>query len=734
MSEQFNSFTALLADTLEKSSHSHPPSPKDKQAVQVEAAKFEAAKEVHQSVDVDVYLAEINQLKTDLVEKESIINGLQENLESKSAALAALQVKLNESEEAQREISNTLKAWKDQNDVLEQVIRDKNTDIEHLRTQIETTENVRKEEYAKLSNMEKERIVLLEKTNLLEIKLNQQMDINLSLEKLLKDETTKKRIMETQLHANEEYKTKYVHCEETLHGLQDEYKTLETQYSEAKETIKKLQLHVEEIIRQKNELEIRCKEVDREMTMRTDSMKQEILELSDKVSANELENASLREKLEVTQRELQNTREVVSSGETVAASLRESLSAVELELNTERQNGNHRSNALEEQLRVSIADGECVREMNAKLARAVQLTEERMQATQQELEYVKEQHRLTIESMAQSLEAAEKRALRAEAEADRVSNLGVETDIMRQKLADVEGRLSTELSQKASLQQEVDMLKSKYLELQYENEVAQQSRMKLQGEFKELTERHVSEVATLQERAKLERHAIETKLQQEIDLVNELEVKVHDKELQLQHQIKISNELEEKAKWLKDQCDMKEKELRETLEKSSLHESTLQRLEEKKKKDLEYLKRQNEQIADLQRRLDQRDEAHEDTVNELKRSLELGEVKARLAEERESHLVAKCSALEEHIVQLESSLELTRKELKALQQQLPPSPSGESHSQSPSSESDDSYVVVATGSKSLPGEPVSNSDKKNHPEAAKENTSSIIEKLTLEVS
>ena len=734
MSEQFNSFTVLLADTLEKSSHSHPPSPKDNQAVQVEAAKFEAAKEVHQSVDVDVYLAEINQLKTDLVEKESIINGLQETLESKSAALAALQVKLNESEEAQREIYNTLKAWKDQNDVLEQVIRDKNTDIEHLRTQIETTENVRKEEYAKLSNMEKERIVLLEKTNLLEIKLNQQMDINLSLEKLLKDETTKKRIMETQLHANEEYKTKYVHCEETLHGLQDEYKTLETQYSEAKETIKKLQLHVEEIIRQKNELEIRCKEVDREMTMRTDSMKQEILELSDKVSANELENASLREKLEVTQRELQNTREVVSSGETVAASLRESLSAVELELNTERQNGNHRSNALEEQLRVSIADGECVREMNAKLARAVQLTEERMQATQQELEYVKEQHRLTIESMAQSLEAAEKRALRAEAEADRVSNLGVETDIMRQKLADVEGRLSTELSQKASLQQEVDMLKSKYLELQYENEVAQQSRMKLQGEFKELTERHVSEVATLQERAKLERHAIETKLQQEIDLVNELEVKVHDKELQLQHQIKISNELEEKAKWLKDQCDMKEKELRETLEKSSLHESTLQRLEEKKKKDLEYLKRQNEQIADLQRRLDQRDEAHEDTVHELKRSLELGEVKARLAEERESHLVAKCSALEEHIVQLESSLELTRKELKALQQQLPPSPSGESHSQSPSSESDDSYVVVATGSKSLPGEPVSNSDKKNHPEAAKENTSSIIEKLTLEVS
>ena len=734
MSEQFNSFTALLADTLEKSSHSHPPSPKDKQAVQVEAAKFEAAKEVHQSVDVDVYLAEINQLKTDLVEKESIINGLQETLESKSAALAALQVKLNESEEAQREIYNTLKAWKDQNDVLEQVIRDKNTDIEHLRTQMETTENVRKEEYAKFSNMEKEMIVLLEKTNLLEIKLNQQMDINLSLEKLLKDETTKKRIMETQLHANEEYKTKYLHCEETLHGLQDEYKTLETQYSEAKETIKKLQLHVEEIIRQKNELEIRCKEVDREMTMRTDSMKQEILELSDKVSANELENASLREKLEVTQRELQNTREVVSSGETVAASLRESLSAVELELNTERQNGNHRSNALEEQLRVSIADGECVREMNAKLARAVQLTEERMQATQQELEYVKEQHRLTIESMAPSLEAAEKRALRAEAEADRVSNLGVETDIMRQKLADVEGRLSTELSQKASLQQEVDMLKSKYLELQYENEVAQQSRMKLQGEFKELTERHVSEVATLQERAKLERHAIETKLQQEIDLVNELEVKVHDKELQLQHQIKISNELEEKAKWLKDQCDMKEKELRETLEKSSLHESTLQRLEEKKKKDLEYLKRQNEQIADLQRRLDQRDEAHEDTVNELKRSLELGEVKARLAEERESHLVAKCSALEEHIVQLESSLELTRKELKALQQQLPPSPSGESHSQSPSSESDDSYVVVATGSKSLPGEPVSNSDKKNHPEAAKENTSSIIEKLTLEVS
>ena len=734
MSEQFNSFTALLADTLEKSSHSHPPSPKDKQAVQVEAAKFEAAKEVHQSVDVDVYLAEINQLKTDLVEKESIINGLQETLESKSAALAALQVKLNESEEAQREIYNTLKAWKDQNDVLEQVIRDKNTDIEHLRTQIETTENVRKEEYAKLSNMEKERIVLLEKTNLLEIKLNQQMDINLSLEKLLKDETTKKRIMETQLHANEEYKTKYVHCEETLHGLQDEYKTLETQYSEAKETIKKLQLHVEEIIRQKNELEIRCKEVDREMTMRTDGMKQEILELSDKVSANELENASLREKLEVTQRELQNTREVVSSGETVAASLRESLSAVELELNTERQNGNHRSNALEEQLRVSIADGECVREMNAKLARAVQLTEERMQATQQELEYVKEQHRLTIESMAQSLEAAEKRALRAEAEADRVSNLGVETDIMRQKLADVEGRLSTELSQKASLQQEVDMLKSKYLELQYENEVAQQSRMKLQGELKELTERHVSEVATLQESSKLERHAIETKLQQEIDLVNELAEKVHDKELQLQHQIKISNELEEKAKWLKDQCDMKEKELRETLEKSSLHESTLQRLEEKKKKDLEYLKRQNEQIADLQRRLDQRDEAHEDTVNELKRSLELGEVKARLAEERESHLVAKCSALEEHIVQLESSLELTRKELKALQQQLPPSPSGESHSQSPSSESDDSYVVVATGSKSLPGEPVSNSDKKNHPEAAKENTSSIIEKLTLEVS
>ena len=734
MSEQFNSFTVLLADTLEKSSHSHPPSPKDNQAVQVEAAKFEAAKEVHQSVDVDVYLAEINQLKTDLVEKESIINGLQENLESKSAALAALQVKLNESEEAQREISNTLKAWKDQNDVLEQVIRDKNTDIEHLRTQMETTENVRKEEYAKFSNMEKEMIVLLEKTNLLEIKLNQQMDINLSLEKLLKDETTKKRIMETQLHANEEYKTKYLHCEETLHGLQDEYKTLETQYSEAKETIKKLQLHVEEIIRQKNELEIRCKEVDREMTMRTDGMKQEILELSDKVSANELENASLREKLEVTQRELQNTREVVSSGETVAASLRESLSAVELELNTERQNGNHRSNALEEQLRVSIADGECVREMNAKLARAVQLTEERMQATQQELEYVKEQHRLTIESMAQSLEAAEKRALRAEAEADRVSNLGVETDIMRQKLADVEGRLSTELSQKASLQQEVDMLKSKYLELQYENEVAQQSRMKLQGELKELTERHVSEVATLQESSKLERHAIETKLQQEIDLVNELAEKVHDKELQLQHQIKISNELEEKAKWLKDQCDMKEKELRETLEKSSLHESTLQRLEEKKKKDLEYLKRQNEQIADLQRRLDQRDEAHEDTVNELKRSLELGEVKARLAEERESHLVAKCSALEEHIVQLESSLELTRKELKALQQQLPPSPSGESHSQSPSSESDDSYVVVATGSKSLPGEPVSNSDKKNHPEAAKENTSSIIEKLTLEVS
>ena len=93
MSEQFNSFTVLLADTLEKSSHSHPPSPKDNQAVQVEAAKFEAAKEVHQSVDVDVYLAEINQLKTDLVEKESIINGLQENLESKSAALAALQVK-----------------------------------------------------------------------------------------------------------------------------------------------------------------------------------------------------------------------------------------------------------------------------------------------------------------------------------------------------------------------------------------------------------------------------------------------------------------------------------------------------------------------------------------------------------------------------------------------------------------------------------------------------------------
>jgi len=163
------------------------------------------------------------------------------------------------------------------------------------------------------------------------------------------------------------------------------------------------------------------------------------------------------------------------------------------------------------------------------------------------------------------------------------------------------------------------------------------------------------------------------------------------------------------------------------LEKLKLHESTLSKLEDKKKKDLEYLKRQNEQIADLQKKLDARDEAHDDAVSELKRLLEQSEARAHVAEERESHQLMICSKQEEQIVQLESDLELARKELKALQQQLPQSPSG-SQSLSPSSESDDSYVVVAAGSKGVPTVPASRTEKMKLPEASIE-----IGKLSLEV-